>query len=245
VLPLALACACQASLVTPHEGTDARTSNNSDGGNSITPDASTIDAPPACSNGRVVYLNFDGVTLAQANASDAPTNTAAWLGVASVAIPPFQQNATNRAGLISQVTSKVTSGLSQFPITVVSTRPATAPFVMIVFGGTPALVNTRFIDAVMTLDCGDVVKSDVGIVFDNWSPMTTQKAADYAIGAVAYGLGLTGTHDTADCMCGWNNGCQPNAGPCTLSPSITADLACSGETNPQNEVAAFHTAFCQ
>jgi hypothetical protein len=106
-------------------------------------------------------------------------------------------------------------------------------------------VNTRFIDAVMTLDCGDAVKSDVGIVFDNWSPMTTQKAADYAIGAVAYGLGLTGTHAVGDCMCGWNNGCQPNAGPCTLSASITADLACSGETNPQNEVTAFTTAFCQ
>jgi hypothetical protein len=136
------------------------------------------------------------------------------------------------------------SGLSQFPITIVTTRPAAGPYVMIVFGGTPQTVNVPFINAVNHLDCGDANKNDVGIVFDNATPATTQKAADYAIGAIGFGLGLTGTTDPANCMCSWLTQCTQSAGPCTLSSSIQSDPRCN-QTNPVDQVAAFRTAFCQ
>ena len=44
-----------------------------------------IDAAPdapACANGRVVFLNFDGVTLTDALASDATLNRASWMTTA-------------------------------------------------------------------------------------------------------------------------------------------------------------------
>ena len=237
-----LVAGCHASLADG-ASTDARGARD---GTTTSPDAptTTTDAAPACFNGRVVYLNFDGVTLAQ-GASDATANRAVWMGVASATIPQYKSAAADRLTQITDVTAEIRSGLSALPVTVVTARPVTAPYVMIVFGGTPALVNVPYIDAVNHLDCGDAVKSDVGIVFDNVSPATTQKAADYAIGSIAYGLGLTGTHGTGDCLCGWNNSCQQGAGPCTLSTSITADVVCAGQTNPQHELATFSQAFCQ
>ena len=200
------------------------------------------DADPdgsACSNGRVVYLNYGPQTLTF-GASDATLNRAAWLGVASGSSPAFACGNTTDA---ETVTDAVRAALSSFPITVVTTRPAAGPYVMIVFGGVAADYGVPFLYGANTQDCGDLVKSDVGWISDQVP--TVQKAADYAIGAIGYGLGLTATNDPNDCMCSWGNACAQGAGPCTLSTSITAQLDCAGETNPQNEVAGFHKAFCE
>src|SRR4051794_25935678 len=48
------------------------------GGSNMHRDAG-VDAAAACASGRSVYLNFDGVTITQATASDATQNRASWL----------------------------------------------------------------------------------------------------------------------------------------------------------------------
>ena len=116
----------------------------------------------------------------------------------------------------------MTQQLSVVPsIQVVTARPAAGPYVMIGFGGAATTVNVPYQDAVNRLDCGDTVKNDIGWIFEDVA--TTQAAANFAVGAIAFGLGVTGTTDVNDCMCGWLTSCAA-AGDrrARLSTSITA-----------------------
>jgi len=212
------------------------------------PSPPPIDAPPACSNGRVVYLNFNGQTLTQQlSGSDATQNRASWMTIASGTAPRYQTNLANRNQLIQDVTDGVRAQLSSFPITVVTTRPPTGPYVMIVFGGTATQVGSRFGGAVTTLDCTDAKKSDLAWISDLVSP--TQRVVNFAVGAVGFGIGLTATLDPKDCMCGWDNNCtSDNSAACTLTEGITRDpnarQRCANVTT-QDETTAFRQAFCQ
>lgn len=249
----ALLAGCHASL-----GGDSTHSTGVDGGTGSSDDVSadaavaSPDAPPACANGRKVYLHFTGnLTLTAAATSDAPTNQARWLTNASAAIPPWRQNVANRVGEISQVVAGVKDRLAGTPIEVVTSRPAAAPYVMIVFGGARAndggTVGTVYSYSTSFHDCGDMVKSDVGWVSDMPNE-STSLVADIAVGAIGWGLGLDGTTVPTDCMCGWANGCQSDAGACTLSSSIATSITNGIETacqsGIQDEVAAFTTGFC-
>ena len=223
-------------------GTDAST-NGGDGGvqDDAAPDA------PACANGRVVFLNFDGVTLTQGSPSDATQNRARWMNIGQGTAPRYKTAAANRLQLIQDVTDGVRAQLSSFPVTVVTQRPATGPYVMIVLGGVASQVGSNYGSAVNQLDCGDAAKSDVAWISDNVGP--TQRVVNNAVGAIGFGLGLTATLDPLGCMCSWANGCPPdNSVACRLSPMINRDpnatQTCAGLTT-QDEVATFTAAFCQ
>jgi hypothetical protein len=219
----------------------------------VTPDAPAAVAAdaapdaPACFNGRVIYLAFEGVTIAQAATTDATQNQAAWIGVASASVPPYQASASNRNGLANNITDGVRAALAQFPITVVTQRPAAGPYVMIAFGGTHTDVGTNYTYATGDHDCGDAVKSDLGWVSDD-TPQNL--VVPITVGTIGWMLGLQGTTDPNDCMCGWANSCQWSGTTCTLSPSIATTSSASPATTcpglaTQDEQAAFHTAFCQ
>lgn len=206
---------------------------------------------PACASGRQVFLNFDGVTITQATTSDSTQNRASWLTTTSSAVPPYHQGSGTRAADIVTITNGVKSRLSSTPINVVTTRPTTGPYVMVVFGGERTAdggtVGTIYSYATNEHDCGDTVKNDIGWVSDT---VTVSYAQDLAIGAIGWGVGLNGTTDPADCMCGWANNCDSASGACTLSNSIASTTSSSPATtcanqNPQNEVAALSTKFCQ
>jgi hypothetical protein len=259
----ALLAGCEASL-SPGNG-NGTTDANGSGSGSGNIDASMQmqpDAAPACANGRKLFLNFDGVTLSDAASSDATTNTARWLvNTPTATIPPWRNGSGTRATEILQVTDGVKARLGMTsPIEVVTTRPATGPYVMIVLGGANTgnggTVGTVYSYATSFHDCGDTTKSDVGWVSDmNTAAVgmnaTTTYVADLVVGSVGWGLGLNGTTDGNDCMCAWTTSCTDNANACTLSTSIASGVTNpgAGETacpnqNPQNEVAAFTTGFC-
>jgi hypothetical protein len=245
-----MAClGCNAEL-GPKPGS---TPEDAPGGNGSDADAPPDDAQvtidgPACFNGRVVYLNFEGQTLTQAGTSDATQNRASWLQNATGTAPAFRAALGTRAQDIQEITDGIRSQLAEFPITVVTTRPAAGPYVMIVFGGTAAQVGSMYSLSVNTLDCDDSEKSDVAWISDAGA-FTNQRVINTAIGAIGFGLGLTATTDTGDCMCSWGNACQPAAGACTLSTNITRDpdstLLCAAAPATQDEKAAFTQAFCQ
>lgn len=259
-----LVAGCEASL-SPGNGNGGTDANGSgSGSNDI--DASMQmqpDAAPACANGRKLFLNFDGVTLTDAASSDATTNTARWLTNASATIPPWRNGSGTRATEILQVTDGVKARLGvTSPIEVVTTRPATGPYVMIVLGGANTnnggTVSTVYSYATSFHDCGDTIKNDVGWISDMNAAATnlandapTAYVADLVMGSVGWGLGLDGTTDPNGCMCGWTTACTDSANACTLSTSIASAITNpgAGETacpnqNPQNEVAAFTTGFC-
>lgn len=211
------------------------------------------DAPSgaACGNHRMVYLNFEGVTLTYAAASDSTQNYASWINNTTSVVPPWHDGSGTRTTDIQTIVDGVKSRLANTPITVVTTRPTSGPYVMVAFGGQKTgnggTVGTTYGGATNEHDCGDLVKNDIGWVSDNPS---VSYAQDLAIGAIGWGLGLNGTNDPTDCMCAWSNSCQSANGACTLSSSIATTTSSSPATtcpnqNPQNELAAFTTGFCQ
>jgi hypothetical protein len=217
-------------------------------GSNVVPADASPDAN-ACATGRVVYLNFAGETLAQAATSDATQNEAVWVGMnggglTSGTLAQWRPGATDRATQITDVVTGLTTKFAAIAptITFVTTRPAAGPYVMIGFGGARTDVGVPYTDAVNRLDCGDAAtKSDVGWVFE--AVDTTEHAITSAAGALAFGMGATGTTDPDDCMCGWLTNCTSSDNPCTFSATADAELDCPNETDPQDDVTLLKT-FC-
>jgi hypothetical protein len=246
LVPLLACAACGVQIGGDGSGvTGGDASPGGDG--SVETDAPSTPDAAVCANGRVVYLNFEGQALTRGSPSDATLNRASWMNTATGAAPRYKSGAANRDQLVKDVTDGVRAQLSSFPVTVVTQRPATGPYVMIVFGGTASQVGSNFGGAVNQLDCGDVNKSDLAWISDGVSP--TQRVVNFAVGAIGFGLGLTATTDPLDCMCGWDNNCtSDNSQACRLSPMINRDpnanQRCPG-LSTQDEVATFKAAFCQ
>ena len=201
------------------------------------------DAPPLCGNGRVIYLDFEGATLAKANtASDATQDKAVWMGQANGTLAQFRPGAGDRATQISDTVTAFETGIAGHPdLRVVTTRPTTGPFFEIGFGGSANDVGVPYLYAVDRLDCGDTAtKSDVAWVFE--AAESPQRAANFALGALLFGLGATGTTDPNDCMCGWLTNCQASNNACTYSTSINAAPGCN-VPNPVNETT-YLDHFC-
>jgi hypothetical protein len=207
-----------------------------------------VDAMPAplCAK-RSVFLSFDGQTLTRGS-SDATMNRAEWMTIASGTAPPYLAGNANRDAAIQTIVDGVRAQLSRFPITVVTRRPATGSYMMIVYGGSQNNVGSRYIGAVNQLDCDGSRPNDVAWMGDNVTP--PQRVINYTIGAIGFGLGLTATNDPNDCMCGWDNGCRsPDTAACNLGSPINRDQnanqQCPGVGGTQDEVGAIRTAFCQ
>ena len=249
---LALVAGCEANLGS---GDGNGTPDASGSGNGSMFDAAVqqqADAQaPACANGRKVYLNFEGVTLTQAATSDSLTNKAAWMTNASAVVPAYHTGVAGRDAEITSIVDGVKARLSALPLDIVTTRPTSGPYVMVVLGGNNTTnggtIGSAYSYGTSDHDCGDAVKNDVAWVAD--LPAVTY-APDLVIGAIGWAVGLNGTNDPNGCMCGWANSCaEASAVACTLSASI-ASTTSSGNTtcanqNPQNEIAALSTGFCQ
>jgi hypothetical protein len=217
---LLLCAACEASI---DGGTRSSVTTDANGNSDST--TQQPDASPVCAS-RTVYLNFNGQTLNDAAASDATLDRASWLNTASGTATPFQQGNANRAQIIADITQGVKDALAQQvgPVNVVTTRPTTGPYVMIVYGGNSTDVGSNYGFAVNELDCNESEKSDVAWISNNYT--TTLRHVNTTIGAIGFGLGLTATNDVNDCMCGWANGCQKDhTKPCVLNTNIARDPA--------------------
>lgn len=201
---------------------------------------------PVCENGRVVYLHFGGLTLTRVGGgqTDATLNRAEWLAVDAANVPAYKAQDAGRAVEIQQITDAIKLTLGAFPVTVVTERPAAGPYHMVVFGGpSSALGNTTNSGALSAYDCQNRVQNNITWIGERFP---VQTSADFAVGGIGLALGLAGTLDTNDCMCGWGNACAPQAGACTLSSQIQNDGRCNGGTpQAQDEVAAFRREFCE
>lgn len=212
------------------------------------PDPIPPDAPPVarCDNGRKLYLNFEGVQLRSTQVrSDATINAAAWAG-GTYNLPAYHANSATRANDIAAVTSQITAALSAFPVTVVTTRPVAGPYVMIVFGGSSVthMGTQEEYAAYSSVDCGDAWPSDVAWVSD--VAPTSAFAGNVALGALGLSLGLSGTTDPTDCMCGFGTTCQISTTTgCTLQVEQTQDFCANNATITQDAPAAVRAGFCE
>ncbi len=215
----------------------------------VLPDAAPADTGVAClpSQARSVYLNFDGQALTRnAAASDATQNQASWMNKANGTAPAYRAGSGTRAADIQQITDGIKAALAGLNVNVVTTRPATGPYMMIVFGGTAANVGSNFGGAVQKLDCGNTVVSDVAWVADAVTP--NQRVINFALGAIGFGVGLVATNNSNDCMCGWDNACTQTTNQCTFGTAINTDpnanQTCPNQAT-QNEQQSIQQAFCQ
>lgn len=240
VAAVLLLSACEARL-----GGDT---NNERGTDSALPDDAAVidpDTAPVCEK-RQLFLSFEGETLTDGATSDAKANVASWMtnGVTTATIPRYRTNAANRATQIQTIVDAATTRLAPFGITVVTTRPVTGDYMMIVFGGTAANAGSRF-GFVQELDCGDLVRNDVAWVDDNFPPASIPNSI---VGSIGFAIGLTATLDPAGCMCAWDNDCTPNTNNCVLQDNIARDPAanqtCPGAPAIQNEITDVNSAFC-
>jgi hypothetical protein len=213
----------------------------------LLPDAPPVDAGPVClaTQARSVYLNFEGQALARATTSDATQNQAAWMNKANGTAPAYRAGSGNRAADIQQITDGMKAALVGLNVNVVTTRPATGPYMMIVFGGTAQNIGSNYSGAVQQLDCGNLVVNDVAWVADAVTP--NQRVINFALGAIGFGVGMTATNNSNDCMCGWANGCQQTTNQCTFGNAINTDPGAT-QTCPnqatQNEQQSIQQAFC-
>lgn len=237
------ACASGGENTLPDYVPDAATSD----GPIANSDGPPGDSPAVCNKAKVLYLNFNGQALTKGTTSDAKTNVVAWMaGKTAATAPAFGRNAE-----ALQINSGITSGLSAMSVDVVTVRPASGDFMMIVFGGDNTNIGTQFTKAVQSLDCGNLVPSDVAWIAGS---ATVQEAINFSLGAVGFGVGLTATTGTSGCMCGWANSCQQVlTAACTFSGNIATDpmtptggaaQTCPGVSS-QNETMKIQDGFCQ
>lgn len=245
-LLLGLLPACSASLDDPPGGLgDGSTSANDAAVSGADGRMATPDAAAVCTVTKAVYLNFEGQVLTKATRSNAPQNQAAWMNQSTGTAPKFRATSGTRGADITAITNGVASALSGLGVEVVTARPASGPYMMIVYGGTADNVGSKFGRAVQQLDCGNVVMSDVGWIGDAVS--SNQVAINTTLGAIGFGVGLTATNDPNDCMCGWDNACTQTLGPCTLAAAIATDpdanQRCPNQPT-QMEQAVVQNGFC-
>lgn len=129
-------------------------------------------------------------------------------------IPAYSGSNVNQTAIVDQITST----LAPFDVDIVTTRPTSGDYSMIVIGGEgPDLGLPQGTLAVSSFGgCDTVVPRRVSFAFDNTSgnPLPTYVIGSLAVGGYLLGLGLPTSDLAGDCLC-WE------------SPSCTFTAACT------------------
>jgi hypothetical protein len=214
-------------------------------------DAPRIDAPPdaIATDGHCqgdggmgtrhhIYLVFDGVMLMPGN-DDSRTNHTSLVNATST-VPMFAATAANRQPFIDDIAANVRLMLNGYNVDVVTTRPASGDYTMIVFATATSVGLNPSIAAIGPSNCGDTNADEVAIVVD--MGITGGLSAVFYADLVMFDVGLTigvGTNQLAgDCM----NDMGGGSGLCSLSNGVMVHMGC-GQGGTQNEQEMFADAF--
>ena len=160
---------------------------------------------------RVVYLNFDGVTLTASNTSDDATKDKSAILAAAIqsgqtrTIPPFNVNdlastsGMSRSQIISRVVSDMYESHAPYNIEFVTERPTSGNYSMVVFGGTcQTVAGQSGCAGIALLDCGDYMPNNITFAFPYG--LRVADLASTAAQEEAHAFGLAHTTDTTDIM---------------------------------------------
>jgi hypothetical protein len=165
------------------------------------------DLQPAHAKGkRIVYLNFEGVTLTYSSSNDdAVQNLSAIVNSQTEVIAPFSTNSLSSTGGLTrqQIIDRVVSDLytlhEDFDVDFVTARPASGPYSMVVFGGScQSVVGSSGCAGVALLDCGDQMPNNITFVFP--PGLRVADLATTAAQEAAHAFGLGHTNDQDDVM---------------------------------------------
>jgi hypothetical protein len=137
-------------------------------------------APPP----QIIYVNFDGAVVSDCanHCSDAPSDQS-WaisehFGTSQMTFTPY----TNAAGR-AEVVARLTSTFSPFNVEVTTTRPASAPYTMVIVSPTSGPNH-----GVAPLDCDNANPNDIAFVYNlyssaKWSaPQQIARSAAHELG---------------------------------------------------------------
>ncbi|MDQ3365643.1 MAG: hypothetical protein M3680_09455 [Myxococcota bacterium] len=177
----------------------------------LSSDAATHDASGVICNARTaggthkLFLQFEGQTVTRGE-NDATQNTARWVaqGRPTATIPAWRPMAADRAAHIETVTCRVREALYPFDVDVVTTRPSSGDYEMVVIGGSSAdLGHAQGISGFSGVDCENSNVRDIAWVADRIESGALEPAlvANNIGGVVGVGNGLDASSDPANCMC--------------------------------------------
>jgi hypothetical protein len=199
---------------------------------------------------RVVYLNFDGVTLTASETSDDATlDKSAILSAAipsgqSRTIPPFNVNdlastsGLTRAQIISRVVSDMYESHAPYNIEFVTERPQSGNYSMVVFGGTcQSVAGQSGCAGIALLDCGDHMPNNITFAFPYG--LRVADLASTAAQEEAHAFGLAHTTDTTDIMYPYLRDFVPTA--FGAGPVPDGDSTCGGRTYQDSDELMMET----
>lgn len=180
-------------------------------------------ADPTRPGRHVVYLNMEGVTLTKlGDCSDSKTNCTNLIKDDTATIPRFLDNTLGRDEFIAEFLRLARVRLAPYSIDLVTERPASGDYYMIVIGGDSAtLTGVANAGSVTPAVCTPDNPNLVDLVFDRHFQGGAPSYASTLLSDLGAMYGVLLTSTPGDCMCR-QDGCA-FAGVCTYSPMI--DLA--------------------
>jgi hypothetical protein len=225
-------------------------------GHTAKPDAPP-DAPPPPT--LTVYLSFDGETIepAMTGADDAATNHSSIVSSETV-VPPYLMGQTSRDTTIASIITETKARFSPFNAAIVTDRPTSSDYFMIVFTGQPSVVfgpgQGSGTSVVTNFPCSNTTPlpptpSSIAFMFqsgpttDAYNPV---ERGNLAIPAVALAQNIQPTTQTGDCLCFSAAGCGLPSSTCTIGgPGTPVDTAhaCAGSPATEDEMSLLVAAF--
>lgn len=204
-------------------------------------DGDAIDAAPV-QDGRAmgtttVFLNFEGAFLTKGVPDDPPNNVSGLIRPGGAMVPPWHDGMANREASIAAIAAGVRSRLAPYDIDVVTTRPGSGPYEMIMFGGHARdLFGAGPIDVFGGSQCGD----DPEVSYVTESVTDDEVAASLTVGVLAISREIPQTVQRGDCLCFAGSECLPYTGDlCTIggagTPTRPGPYGCYTPPDPPME----------
>ncbi len=206
-----------------------------------TPDAAEVAgacpaaAPAGDTGALVVFLNYDGATITP-GMEDPATNTSSIVPEESTLPPAFADDA-QRDTIITRSEEGVRALFGPFDIGVVTERPTSGDYVMIVIGGDPEDIGlSAGVGSIVSSSC-ESRTSFIGFVFEGTrDPEGIASGVAFLLGA---GVGAPLDQDSRSCMC---NTCSFTE-LCELPDEIIASQAGCDGGDANNPALTWKTNF--
>jgi hypothetical protein len=220
-----------------------------DDGTSLIDSGNRADAAPSCpapetplaAGMHKLYVVFDGVTITLGDCDDSKTNCSSLVTQSSTAVPPFQPGVGDPATRIATIKGMVQESLAPFSIDVVTARPASGDYRMIVVGGASTLVTASEGGTAAKPTCQGTNTNSIAFVFENDDDQFTDRGyADTIAGAFGRVAGLVPVTRSGDCMC--IAGTCAHSQTCTWGTNIVPPVGNACSRMSQNEQLLMMTA---
>lgn len=192
------------------------------GGDSAPPDATSnlIDAaPPDCN---VVFLNFESQALTL-GVEDSSLNQSSIIN-APVTVPAYLVNDVDRDAKMAEIATQVSGTLGLLDVVVVTDRPATGDYTMVMMGGssTDSGLASGIGGISAFAGCNQPIPKRITFAFDTivGTAQPAFASANIAMGSYLVGLGTPTSSDPTDCLC-WDSPTCNQPGACTLGDAAT------------------------